>query len=148
MKVLLIKEVKSLGKAGEIVDVKDGYGKNFLILKGLAKLATNDVINQYKNKERKRKEEEEKLINELNDIANKINKLTLKIKKKTGSNNSLYGAITKEEIADSIHTNFNIKIDKKTIEMKSAIKNLGEHEVLIKLGFGINAICKLIVEGE
>ena len=148
MKVLLIKEVKSLGKAGEIVDVKDGYGRNFLIGRGLAKLATNDVINQYKNKERKRKEEEEKLINELNDIANKINKLTLKIKKKTGSNDSLYGAITKEEIADSIHSNFDIKIDKKTIEMKSAIKNLGEYEVLIKLGFGINAICKLIVEKE
>ena len=148
MKVFLIKEVKSLGKAGEIVDVKDGYGRNFLIGRGLAKLATNDVINQYKNKERKRKEEEEKLINELNDIANKINKLTLKIKKKTGSNDSLYGAITKEEIADSIHSNFDIKIDKKTIEIKSAIKNLGEYEVLIKLGFGINAICKLIVEKE
>lgn len=148
MKVLLIKEVKSLGKVGQIVDVKDGYGRNFLINKGLAKLATNDVVSQYKNKEKKKKEEEEKLIGELSNLANKINKLVLTIKKKTGNNDALYGAITKEEIADSINSNHNIEIDKKAIEIKSVIKSLGEHEVLVKLGFGIQATCKLIVEGE
>lgn len=148
MKVLLLKEVKSLGKAGEICEVKDGYGRNFLIAKGLAQVATNETINRYKSQEKKLKEEEAALIEELNILAKKLQNITLKITKKVGANGSLYGAITKEEIAQAFKDSHNIEIDKKALELKNPIKSTGVYEIDLKLGFGIHAICKVDIEAQ
>lgn len=148
MKVLLLKEVKSLGKAGEICEVKDGYGRNFLIAKGLAQVATNETINRYKSQEKKRKEEEAALIEELNILAKKLQNITLKITKKVGANGSLYGAITKEEITQAFKDSHNIEIDKKALELKNPIKSTGVYEIDLKLGFGIHAICKVDIEAQ
>ena len=99
MKVLLLQDVKGLGKKGEICEVKDGYGKNFLIAKGMADFATNEVINKYKAAQKKaaEMEAENKALMEM--TAKKIAEITLKISQKVGANGQLYGAITKEEIA-------------------------------------------------
>ncbi|MDE6886566.1 MAG: 50S ribosomal protein L9 [Helicobacteraceae bacterium] len=148
MKVLLTKDVKSLGKAGEICEVKDGYGRNFLIGKGFAILATNEAIAKFRANEKKRKEEEEKLITELNALASKIKDLTLVINKKVGANGSLYGAITKEEIAQKFLESHNIKIDKKALELKNPIKSTGIYEIDLKLGYGIHATCKVDIVAE
>lgn len=148
MKVLLTKDVKSLGKAGEICEVKDGYGRNFLIGKGFAILATNEAIAKFRANEKKRKEEEEKLIAELNALASKIKDLTLVINKKVGANGSLYGAITKEEIAQKFLESHNIKIDKKALELKNPIKSTGIYEIDLKLGYGIHATCKVDIVAE
>jgi large subunit ribosomal protein L9 len=97
MKVLLIKDVKSLGKAGEIKEVKEGYGRNFLIAKGFAKLATKDVIKEWEEAQ-KRKEEELKLeLYELNKEKEILENLSIDIEKKLGKNGHLYGAVTKED---------------------------------------------------
>lgn len=148
MKVLLLQDVKSLGKAGEICEVKDGYGKNFLIAKNLAQLATNETINKYKAKEKKRLEEEAKKKEELQNLANKLQSLTLPIHKKVGANGALYGAITKEEIASAFKEKFDIDIDKKALDLKNPIKSTGIYELDLKLGFGIHSVCKVDIIAE
>lgn len=148
VKVLLLKDVNGLGKKGEICEVKDGYGKNFLIAKGMANIATNEVVNKYKAEQRKIAEEnaEQKSLMEM--TAKKISEITLKIEQKVGANGSLYGAITKEDIALSLNENFRIDIDKRSIELKNPIKSTGIYEVEIKLGHGINAVLKIDVEAK
>jgi len=146
MKVLLIKDVKGLGKAGEIKNVKDGYARNFLLPKGFAKLATDDVIKAWQEEQKKKEEELKKEISKINELKEKIENITLIIKHKLGANGQLYGAITNKEIANELLKK-GIEIDKKHIEMKQ-IKNVGEYDVDIKLGHGIHANLKLIVEGE
>ena len=145
MKVLLIKDVKSLGKAGEIKEVKEGYGRNFLIAKGFAKLATKEVLKEYEE-EQKRKEEELKLeIYELNKEKEVLENLTIDIEKKLGNNGHLYGAVTKDDIANALK-NYKIDIDKKKIDTKN-IKEVGNHTIDIKLGHGIHAKLKINVKG-
>lgn len=148
MKVLLLKEVKSLGKPGDICEVKDGYGKNFLIAKGMAQVATNEAINKYKKEEKTKKEKEAALIEELKQLENKLKNITLVLVRKTGANGSLYGAITKEEIAKAFKENHNIEIDKKELDLKNPIKSTGVYEIDLKLGFGIHAICKIDVQAQ
>lgn len=148
MKVLLIKDVKGLGKAGEIYEVKDGYGRNFLLAKGFAQMATNEVINKYRANEKKRLEEEKAKKAMLEELAQKLAHTTLTITKQVGSNGSLYGAITKEEIAQCFKNTHNIDIDKKELELKTPIKSTGIYELDLKLGFGIHATCKIDVQAK
>ncbi|HIQ50807.1 MAG TPA: 50S ribosomal protein L9 [Nautiliaceae bacterium] len=146
MKVLLIKDVKGLGKAGEIRNVKDGYARNFLLPKGFAKLATDDVIKAWQEEQNKKEEELKKEFSKINELKEKIENTTLVVKHKLGANGQLYGAITNKEVANELLKK-GIEIDKKHIEMKQ-IKSVGEYDVDIKLGHGIHANLKLIVEGE
>lgn len=148
MKVLLLQDVKGLGKKGEICEVKDGYGKNFLIGKGLADFATNEVINRYKAAQKKAAEmaAEEQALMEM--AAKKIAETTLKIVQKVGANGALYGAITKEDIAEKLAKDHRIEIDKKTIVLNNPIKSTGVYEVEVKLGHGIHALLKVDVEAQ
>lgn len=148
MKVLLLEDIKSLGKSGEVVEVKDGYGQNFLIAKGKAKLATNEVINRYKAEQRNK---EEKLALEQAQreaLAKNLEKINLIIHKKCGETGALFGAITKEEIALALQENHHLEIDKKHIEINSPIKHIGEYKISSNLGHGIHAQFTLIVKGE
>ena len=127
MKVLLIKDVKALGKAGEIKEVKDGYGNNFLIGKGFAKAATPDVLRQYEAE---------------------LAKVSVLIKKPLGANGSLFGAVTKDEIAHELESKHRLIIDKKAIDTDGHIKSTGIYNVDVKLGHGVKAVLKVQVEGE
>jgi len=147
MKVLLVKDVKSLGKAGEVKEVKDGYGKNFLIAKGFAKHATPEIIEEHKKMMAQKKAEEKVEIARLQELAKKLDKLEVIVKKKVGENGHLFGAVTKEEIAEALQTEHGIEIDKKHITEKKPIKSVGEHEVDVKLGHGIHATLHVDVEG-
>ena len=148
MKILLLQDVQGLGKKGDICEVKDGYGKNFLIAKGLADFATNAVINRYKAEQKRAAQlvAQEKALMEM--AAKKIGEVTLKIAQKVGANGSLYGAITKEHIAEALAKEHRLEIDKKTIELKNPIKSTGVYEVEIKLGYGICGILKIDVEAQ
>lgn len=148
MQVLLIKDVKGLGKKGEIKDVKDGYGKNFLIGKGYALQATNEVIKKHEASERRKAQEEADEIQRLQEVEKVLGTLTLVIKRKLGANGSLFGAVTKDEIATELQTQHNIEIDKKTIEVDNAIKTTGIFPLSIKLGHGIHAELKVEIIGE
>ncbi|NPA55143.1 MAG: 50S ribosomal protein L9 [Epsilonproteobacteria bacterium] len=146
MKVLLIKDVKSLGKAGEIKEVKEGYGRNFLIPKGLAKLATKEVIQAWQEEQKQKQAQLQEEIAKLNKEKEILEDLNISIEKKLGENGHLYGAVTKEEIAEALKKQANIEIDKKKIDAKN-IKEIGEHVVDVKLGHGIHAKLKINVKG-
>jgi large subunit ribosomal protein L9 len=148
MKVLLIKDVKGLGKAGEVKEVKDGYGKNFLIGKGLAKAATNDVLKQHAATERKQAEEEAQELADLQSLKSKLDAMEVTITKKLGDTGHLFGAVTKDEIAAALKEQFDVTIDKKHIETKTAIKSTGKHDLDLKLGHGIHATLHVNVLGE
>jgi len=148
MKVLLIKDVKTLGKAGEVKEVKDGYGKNFLIGKGFAKHATDEIIAQHKADEIQAAQDLEKEIAILKDMAVKLDKAEIVITKKLGQNGHLFGSITKDEVAHALLEQHTIEIDKRHITDKVAIKTVGEHDLDLKLGHGIHATLHVDVQGE
>lgn len=149
MKVLLIKDVKSLGKTGEIKEVKEGYGRNFLIGKGFAKHATDEVIEQWKIDQAEMAKREQEELDNLKEIEKKLGEIKLTIHKKLGANGSLYGAVTKDEIAHELLDQHGIEVDKKTVELeKNAIKNTGNFDISIKLGHGIHAKLNLEIIGD
>ncbi len=147
MKVLLIKDVKNLGKAGEVKEVKDGYGKNFLVAKGFAKVATDDVIKEWQKEQEKKREQEAAELEHLKGLKERLENTTLKITKKLGANGSLFGAITNHDISDALKKD-GLDIDKKLIHLDHAIKATGIYEADVKLGHGIHAKLKFEVVGE
>jgi len=148
VKVLLIKDVKGLGKAGEVKEVKDGYGKNFLIGKGLAQNATPEVLNRFKAEQRKLAENEAAEIAAAKELAEKLNATKLTIKHKIEANGHLIGSVTNKEIAEELGAQFSIEIDKKNISLKEKIKTNGIFEVDCKLGHSIHATLKVDIIGE
>ena len=146
MKVLLIEDVKSLGKAGEIKEVKPGYGQNFLIGKGLAKSATPDVIKAWEEEQAQKAADEKALIERLTKESKQLAELTTTLKKKAGKGDSLFGAVTKDEIAHAIKDQHGLDIEKKHIEHKLSIKHTGEFDIDIKMGHAIHATTKLVIE--
>ncbi|MBK1972001.1 50S ribosomal protein L9 [Campylobacter sp. TTU-622] len=147
MKVLLIKDVKSLGKAGEVKEVKDGYGQNFLIGKGYAKLATTEVLRKYEAQKKKEAENLRFELANLEKLKEELSKITIEIAKPVGANGNLFGGVTKDEIAHALKEQKNIEIDKKTLECDT-IKNLGLHSVSLKLGHSIHAQFNINVKAE
>jgi len=148
MKVLLIKDVKSLGKKGEVKDVKDGYGKNFLIGKGFARHATPEILAQHAQDELIVAENLEKEVNSLKAIAKQLDKCEIIITKKLGENGHLFGGVTKDEVALALKEQHSIEIDKKHITDKVSIKTVGEHDLDFKLGHGLHATLHIDVQGE
>ena len=148
MEVLLTKDVKSLGKAGEIKEVADGYGKNFLIGKGLALHATTEVLNRWKSEQKRAAENEAKEIATAKELAEKLNATKLTIKHKVGANGHLIGSVTNKEIAESLEDQFSIMLDKKNISLDKKIKSVGIYEVDCKLGHAIHASLKVDIIGE
>ena len=143
MKVLLIKDVKTLGKAGEIKEVADGYGKNFLIGKGLALQATNEVIAKHNAEQKKLALKEEEEIKSAKELAEKINATKLTIRHKAGSNGQLIGSVTNKEISEELEKQFSIMVDKKSIVVDNKLKTIGIYEVSCKLGHSVNATLKI-----
>ena len=148
MKVLLIKDVKSLGKKGEVKEVKDGYGKNFLIGKGFARHATPEILAQHAQDEIIVAENLEKEVNILKEVATQLDKCEIIITKKLGDNGHLFGGVTKDEVAHALKDQHNIEIDKKHITDKVSIKTVGEHDLDLKLGHGLHATLHVDVQGE
>ncbi|MFA5454078.1 MAG: 50S ribosomal protein L9 [Sulfurimonas sp.] len=148
MKVLLIKDVKTLGKAGEVKEVKDGYGQNFLIAKGFAKHATTEILAKHKEEMLQNAKALEEEIASLKELAAKLDKAEVVITKKLGQNGHLFGSITKDEVALALQEQHGIEIDKKHITDKLSIKTVGEHDLDLKLGHSIHATLHVDVQGE
>ena len=147
MKVLLIKDVKGTGKAGDIKDVKDGYGKNFLIAKGFALHATDEVIANFNEEQKIKAEQEAKEIAAAKELAKKLESTKLSIEHKVGANGHLIGSVTNKEISEALKTEFDIEIDKKALTLKSKIKSTGIFEVDCKLGHAVHADLKVDIIG-
>jgi len=146
MKVLLIKDVKTLGNAGEIKEVKDGYGQNFLIGKGLAKLATPEVVENWKAEQARMAQELKDELARLEAEKITLEAATIKIEKPLAPV-GIKGSVGNADISKAIAEQLNIELDKKHINLKKALKSTGIHEVDAKLGHGIHAALKVEVAG-
>ncbi len=146
MKVILTQDVKGTGHAGEIVNVSDGYARNFLLPKGLAKQASEQNLNVAKQQQ---KAIEKKRMLELlsaEEAAKKLKDLRVVVKAKCGENGRLFGSVTVKEIAEAITEQHGIEIDKKKIALPEHIKELGEMKMQIKVHAGVTADMILSVE--
>ncbi|AGB20304.1 50S ribosomal protein L9 [Thermoanaerobacterium thermosaccharolyticum] len=147
MKVILQKDVKGIGKVGDIVNVSDGYGRNYLIPRGLAIDATESNINILNEKKKALEKKRQKEVEAAQEIAKKLSQETIKLKVKTGENGKLFGSITSKDIQDELNKR-GYDIDKKKINLADAIKTTGTFNVDVKLYPGIQAKIKVEVVGE
>ena len=145
MIVILMKDVKGSGKAGDVVKVSDGYARNMLLPKGLAKEATEGNIRSLEKQKAIAAEKLEEQKAAAKEMAAKLEKITLKIESKGGDSGKLFGSITSKDIAEALEKQEGMKIDKKKIEMKTPIKQAGETEVTLKLFTEISAQLKVSV---
>lgn len=146
MKVILTQDVKAQGKKGDVVNVSDGYARNFLFKNGLAieaNAANMNSLNNQKAAEKHRKDEEKAAATEL---AKQLNSTTVTISIKTGENGKLYGALSSQNIADALK-GMGIELDKRKIVLASPIKTLGVHKVTVKPYAEITATLTVKVEG-
>ena len=138
MKVILLQEVKSLGKKGELVNVSDGYARNFLFPKKLATEANAQAMNEYKNAEDSKNYKIATQKAQANHHKSQLEGQTLVIKAK-GSGEKLFGSITAKDIAGVIKQNYQINVDKRKIDISKDIKSFGKYSAEIKLYTGISA---------
>jgi ribosomal protein L9 len=148
VKVILKEDVKALGKKGKVCEVSDGYARNFLIPRGLAVEATQgnvqDLVHKQKQEElRKQKEKQAAL-----DLSQKIENMDIIVKVKVGEKGRLFGSVTNKEIAEVLEKEYQLKLDKRKIEVKEPIKGLGEYQVTVKLHFEVTANLKIKIEAQ
>ncbi len=133
MKVILLQEVKSLGKKGVVVEVAEGYARNFLFPRKLAVEATPAQMKELQMKNAAETKKQQQIEAEAQQLAEKIQDLVIKITTKAGEGGKLFGSITNKDIADILASQYQIKLDKKKLELKDNIKTLGVYPVNAKL---------------
>lgn len=147
MKVIFIKDVKGQGKKGDIKDVKDGYGNNFLIKNGYAVLYTKTSVERLNEENRIKDEKEKELIKESNELKLKLEKMDLKIKVKTGKEDKVFGSVSTKQIVSEL-SKLNYNIDKKKIKLDNDLSTLGSHIVNIELHKQVIAKLKVTLVKE
>ncbi len=133
MKVILLKDVKGLGKAGDLVNAKDGYARNFLFPKAVAVEATPVNLKKWEEDKKEEALNKQKELEEAMELKKKIEGLSLKIQGKAGEGGRLFGSITSKDIADNLKSQHNIDIDRRKIELKDPIKSLGAISVDVRV---------------
>lgn len=146
MKVILTEDIKGKGKAGDIIEVADVYGRNAVINKGLGVEATAANLNSLKLKNKHEEKLEAERVTKALNIKSVIDNFELKIEVKKGKDGKLFGSVTSKEISEALKKKFNIDIDKKDIKLKTAIKEIGETVVKIRLHKDVTAEVKVKVE--
>ena len=145
MKVILQQDVKGQRKKGQLVEVSEGYARNFLLPRKLAIAATTDAINTLNLKEKARKAEEARQKAEAEAIAGKLKDCPVKLTAKAGNGGKLFGAVTTKEISDGLKKQYNIDIPKQKLVLDEPIKSFGTYQVKAKLGFEINGTVSVTV---
>ena len=146
MKVVLNQDVKGTGKKGQMVEVADGYARNFLLRKNLAIEATQQNINNAEAKAKAEKHRQEQLLQQAKEQAAKLEGQQVTLKVKTGETGKLFGAVTNKEIADVLQKQFGYELDKKKIVLAEPIKQAGSYQVELKPY--ANVSCKITVTVE
>lgn len=148
MKVILTSDVEKLGKAGEMVNAKTGFARNFLLPNKLAVQATKENIKIWEEKQAELRAIERENIKNANELKEKIESTKVKIIAKTGEGDRLFGSITSMDIEKALKEQHGLDVDKKKIEMKDNIKSLGTFNVLVRVYPDINANLEVIVDKE
>jgi len=147
MDVILTENVKGLGTIGEVVKVKPGYGRNYLVPQGLAVVASDRNLSELEHHKRQLSRKAEKLSKEAADVKARIEAVTCNFVHKASEEGKLFGSVTSMEIAEALAAQ-GIEIDRRKILLEQPIKNLGEHEIDIRLNAGVNATVKVVVASE
>ena len=146
MKVILLQDVKGKGKKGQMLEVSDGYARNFMLPKKLAMEATPDAINTMRMNDKAAAEKAARERAEAMDISKKLRELTVRVTAKGGGNGRLFGAVTTQEIAAALEKQAGIKLDKRKIVLNDNIKNVGTYTATCKQGYEITAPLTVKIE--
>ena len=148
MKVILLADVKGKGKKDQVVDVSDGYARNYLFAKKLAVVADATALNELKGREASKQYRHDVEKTAALETAKQLETITLVLKRKAGVDNKLYGAVTTKEIAQQLKQEYNLDVDKKKLSMESPIKAFGTYKIKAKLFSDVSAtITVQVVEG-
>jgi large subunit ribosomal protein L9 len=142
---MLTKDVENIGRAGEIKDVADGYGRNFLIPRKLAVLAGRGVEAEARRIQEAAARREAKDRDQAKELADEIDNKTVVVRLKVGAEDKVFGAITNDDISKAIKQQHQVEVDRRRIELKEPLKQLGEHQVTLRLHRDIEAHINLII---
>ena len=146
MKVILLQDVKGKGKKGQLLEVSDGYARNYMLPRKIAIEATADAVNTKNMNDKAAAERTAKERAEALDISHKLREMTLIVKAKGGGAGRLFGSVTNQEIADALKASSGITLDKRKIVISDPIKNVGTYTVTCKLGYEISAPLTVKIE--
>lgn len=146
MQVILLKDVKGQGKKGQMVNVSDGYARNYLLPKGMAEIASKSNINVLKGKQESLEYKKKVELEEANAIAEKMKEIKVVLKAKAGENGKLFGSITSKDVSEALTQQHHIKLDKKKFVMPDGIKTLGTNIVDVKIYSGVVGKLSVVVE--
>ena len=146
MKVILTQDVKGKGKKGQMIEVSDGYARNFMLPRKIAIEATADAVNTMKMNDKATQERIAREKAEALETSKKLREMTLVVKAKGGGAGRLFGSVTNQEIADALAKNAGIKLDKRKIVISDPIKSVGTYTVTCKMGYEINAPLTVKIE--
>jgi large subunit ribosomal protein L9 len=148
MKVILKQDVKGLGKKDDLVNVSDGYARNFLFPRGLAVEANQSNLNMMKTRKEAEKVKKDRELAQAKKLAEKLRSIEIVIKAKTGDTGKLFGSITGKDIADKLKEDFGLDIDRKKIVMPDAIRATGSYEIDVKLYPEVSSKLRVRIENE
>lgn len=148
MKVVLTQDVKSQGKKGQLINVSDGYARNFLLPKGLAIIADNKALNEIKGREESEKHKREVELQNAKDTAAKLETVVIKLSAKPGKDGTIYGSVTTKDIADELVAQADITVDKRKIMLDNPLKTFGMHTVEVKLHAQVVGKINVLVNEE
>lgn len=149
MQVILRKDVQNLGEAGDMVNVKDGYARNFLLPQNVAEIATEGAVKNREQNLARIKAKQEKLHKEALEVAEKIEKFAeLKLSAKAGESGKLFGTITTKKLAEELLAQSGIEVDRKNVSLNAPINKVGEYTMLIKLTSKVKTELKVLVSAS
>lgn len=148
MKVILLQDIKSLGKKGDIVETAEGYGRNYLLPRKLAKEANAANLNQAKQDKATAAHRAAQQKDEAVVLGAQIQKVIVKIKVRLGENGKMFGSVTSKDVAEALIKQTGIEIDRRKVELKTAVKGLGEYTAVAKLHTDVTAEFKVVIEAE
>lgn len=148
MKVILLQDIKSLGKKGDIVETAEGYGRNYLLPRKLAKEANAANLNQAKQDKATAAHRAAQQKDEAVVLGAQVQKVVVHLKVRLGDNGKMFGSVTSKDVAEALIEQTGIQIDRRKVELKTAVKGLGEYTAVAKLHTDVTAEFKVIVEAE
>ena len=147
IKLILVEDVPSLGHAGELVSVKPGYARNYLVPQGKAALATEARVQELAHKQRVIETKLAKELSDMQAVAHKIQSLTLEVSAQAGEEGKLFGSVTSQQLVEMLSEK-GLKIDRRKLGLSEPIKQVGEHQVPVRLTRDVSATLKVIVSAQ
>lgn len=145
MKIILLQDVPGTGKKNEIVNVSDGFARNYLFPRKWAMEATPNAVKEVERRQAKERAEEAARVKEAEELARKINGKTVEIKAKSGDKGRLYGSVTPQDVADAIKSQLKVDVDRRKIDLAEPIRTLGDTQATLSLYTGVKAFITISV---